>query len=110
MGLMGFARSGIRQYWHVWQVMQDTSKYAATPALGYASKMISLCVLIFLSLVAFVFWLGGLAEKSTFVATDRKISTRSEEHTSELQSRLHLVCRLLLEKKKKKTETMSINT
>src|SRR2546429_2079862 len=27
-------------------------------------------------------------------------STRSEEHTSELQSRLHLVCRLLLEKKK----------
>src|SRR2546422_1816003 len=30
------------------------------------------------------------------------ISVRSEEHTSELQSRLHLVCRLLLEKKKKK--------
>src|SRR2546422_8296643 len=30
---------------------------------------------------------------------------RSEEHTSELQSRLHLVCRLLLEKKKKKTQT-----
>src|SRR2546429_2158457 len=29
-------------------------------------------------------------------------TTRSEEHTSELQSRLHLVCRLLLEKKKKK--------
>src|SRR5690554_7577110 len=31
-------------------------------------------------------------------------SSRSEEHTSELQSRPHLVCRLLLEKKKKKTE------
>src|SRR2546422_7568162 len=30
---------------------------------------------------------------------------RSEEHTSELQSRLHLVCRLLLEKKKKKSNT-----
>src|SRR5687768_17685997 len=29
---------------------------------------------------------------------------RSEEHTSELQSRLHLVCRLLLEKKKKQKE------
>src|SRR2546422_3604057 len=29
-------------------------------------------------------------------------NARSEEHTSELQSRLHLVCRLLLEKKKKK--------
>src|SRR3989449_1587424 len=32
-------------------------------------------------------------------------SIRSEEHTSELQSRLHLVCRLLLEKKKKKIMT-----
>src|SRR5687768_17966939 len=32
-----------------------------------------------------------------------KNQTRSEEHTSELQSRLHLVCRLLLEKKKKET-------
>src|SRR6266436_8014804 len=30
----------------------------------------------------------------------RRGSARSEEHTSELQSRLHLVCRLLLEKKK----------
>src|SRR2546429_2883839 len=30
------------------------------------------------------------------------VGFRSEEHTSELQSRLHLVCRLLLEKKKKK--------
>jgi cytochrome bd-type quinol oxidase subunit 1 len=72
MGLMGFARSGIRQHWHVWQVLQDTSKYAATPALGYAAKMISLCVLIFLSLVAFVFWLGGLAEKSTFVPEQKE--------------------------------------
>src|SRR5690554_7152375 len=42
---------------------------------------------------------------------------RSEEHTSELQSRPHLVCRLLLEKKKKKKKTLheqrtktSINT
>src|SRR5205809_2004925 len=32
---------------------------------------------------------------------------RSEEHTSELQSRLHLVCRLLLEKKKKQLSTGS---
>src|SRR2546422_4210836 len=33
---------------------------------------------------------------------------RSEEHTSELQSRLHLVCRLLLEKKKKNTNKKMI--
>src|SRR2546422_8147818 len=31
-----------------------------------------------------------------------KLRARSEEHTSELQSRIHLVCRLLLEKKKNK--------
>src|SRR3989442_2118592 len=35
---------------------------------------------------------------------------RSEEHTSELQSRPHLVCRLLLEKKKKKNTTSRIST
>src|SRR2546426_8406886 len=33
----------------------------------------------------------------------RRTTTRSEEHTSELQSPCNLVCRLLLEKKKKKT-------
>src|SRR3712207_9012535 len=38
----------------------------------------------------------GLADSST---------SRSEEHTSELQSRQYLVCRLLLEKKKKKKNT-----
>src|SRR2546429_3550180 len=37
-----------------------------------------------------------------FAGRKTKKSTRSEEHTSELQSRLHLVCRLLLEKKKTK--------
>src|SRR2546422_6226404 len=33
-----------------------------------------------------------------------RVANRSEEHTSELQSRLHLVCRLLLEKKNNATE------
>src|SRR2546422_6151469 len=35
----------------------------------------------------------------------RRVTERSEEHTSELQSRLHLVCRLLLEKKKKPNDS-----
>ncbi len=63
MGLMGFARSGIRQHWHIWEVMRDTSQWAATPALGYAGVVISACVLIFLAIVSFVFWIGGLIEK-----------------------------------------------
>src|SRR5687768_18247695 len=39
----------------------------------------------------------------------RRAGCRSEEHTSELQSRLHLVCRLLLEKKKKKKKKIIYN-
>jgi cytochrome d ubiquinol oxidase subunit I len=67
MGLMGFARSGIRQHWHVYEVIRDTSSQAATPALGPAATMISVCVLIFLSLVGLIFWLGGLAEKPAHI-------------------------------------------
>src|SRR2546422_6980935 len=43
---------------------------------------------------------GGRNAESWTVRNARLRRTRSEEHTSELQSRLHLVCRLLLEKKK----------
>src|SRR2546422_7853190 len=42
-----------------------------------------------------------LADRHTEDDLYRMAQDRSEEHTSELQSRLHLVCRLLLEKKKK---------
>src|SRR2546422_3262646 len=40
------------------------------------------------------------AQRARWPSHSRLIASRSEEHTSELQSRLHLVCRLLLEKKK----------
>src|SRR2546422_785521 len=46
-------------------------------------------------------WGRGYATEAARAAAD----WRSEEHTSELQSRLHLVCRLLLEKKKKNAQT-----
>src|SRR2546422_8512169 len=42
-------------------------------------------------------FIGGVANAVTKSGTN---AVRSEEHTSELQSRLHLVCRLLLEKKR----------
>jgi cytochrome d ubiquinol oxidase subunit I len=63
MGLMGFARSGIRQHWHVYGVLRDTSPEAVTPALGYASNVITIVTLVFFALVMFIFWLGGLGEK-----------------------------------------------
>src|SRR5438876_5469905 len=44
---------------------------------------------------------ADLAERDAIVEVGRQL--RSEEHTSELQSPVHLVCRLLLEKKKKET-------
>ncbi len=63
MGLMGFARSGIRQHWHVYGILRDTSPDAVTPALGYAANVITVVTLVFFALVAFIFWLGGLAER-----------------------------------------------
>src|SRR2546429_1999685 len=45
------------------------------------------------------------ARAASMIAVNCGTPARSEEHTSELQSRLHLVCRLLLEKKKKTTHT-----
>src|SRR2546422_7046509 len=60
-------------------------------------------------------WRGAVYRLEQAGATGVKIGARreaesadrSEEHTSELQSRLHLVCRLLLEKKKKNRYTHS---
>src|SRR3712207_8074152 len=45
---------------------------------------------------------AGKWEKNRFMGVELTSKTRSEEHTSELQSRQYLVCRLLLEKKKHK--------
>src|SRR3712207_7904005 len=45
----------------------------------------------------------AVAETPFSGLTDQMVGPRSEEHTSELQSRQYLVCRLLLEKKKKYT-------
>src|SRR2546429_4265475 len=47
-------------------------------------------------------WLQAIGRLKHGIST----AQRSEEHTSELQSRLHLVCRLLLEKKKNLTQPL----
>ncbi len=60
MGLMGYVRSGLRQHWHVYGVMRDTSVDAFTPTLGFATKVVSVTVLIFFMLIGFVFWLASL--------------------------------------------------
>jgi hypothetical protein len=50
--------------------MRDTSQWAATPALGFAAQIISVCVIIFLGMISFIFWLGGLVEKPQLVPKD----------------------------------------
>src|SRR3712207_6930025 len=49
-------------------------------------------------------------ELAARVVAELHLDLRSEEHTSELQSRQYLVCRLLLEKKKKTNYSMSVPT
>src|SRR5687768_17699096 len=54
---------------------------------------------------------GGVRDRADFGAervAGGAVGARSEEHTSELQSRLHLVCRLLLEKKKPSTKITTL--
>jgi cytochrome bd ubiquinol oxidase subunit I len=66
MGLMGYVRSGLRQHWHVYGVIRDTSVDAFTPTLGFATKVVSVTVLLFFLLVGFVFWITSLHDKPNF--------------------------------------------
>src|SRR6267143_5930778 len=90
----------------------DTGKRFVVPAKVVSSRptqlerisMLRMKVLLLLAVTAITVLLAGCsgvggAETSTSNAAGTTPS-RSEEHTSELQSQFHLVCRLLLEKKK----------
>jgi hypothetical protein len=63
MCLMGYIRSGLRENWHIYGVMQDTSPWAYTPTMAYMGKVIGACTLIFLGIVTFLFWLSGVSDK-----------------------------------------------
>jgi len=62
MSLMGYIRSGLREDWHVFGVLRDTSASALTPSMAYMARVIAGIVAAFIALVAFVFWLAGLGE------------------------------------------------
>ena len=66
MGLMGYVRSGLRQHWHVYGVIRDTSPDAFTPTLGFATQVVSVTVLIFFVLIGFVFWLSSLHDRPDY--------------------------------------------
>jgi cytochrome d ubiquinol oxidase subunit I len=79
MGLMGYVRSGLRQHWHVYGIIRDNSPDAFTPTLGFATQVVSVTVLIFFVLIAFVFWVAGLSHKA-----DWRPAGKREERVEEL--------------------------
>ncbi|MGH2620550.1 MAG: hypothetical protein ACRDHG_08265, partial [Anaerolineales bacterium] len=64
MSLMGFIRSGLREDWHIFGVLRDTSEGAFTPNMAVMARVIAGIVAGFVALVGFVFWLAGLGEQS----------------------------------------------
>ena len=68
MGLMGYIRSGIRQHWHVVDIMRDASVDAFTPTLGYAANVVSVATVLFMAIVIFVFWLSQISGTKTVAA------------------------------------------
>ena len=64
MALMGFVRSSLRQHWHVYEILEDTSVTAFTPAIGYATVVVSVCVILFFALVGMVIWIAELGSHS----------------------------------------------
>ncbi len=69
MGLMGYIRSGIRQHWHVYQVMKDTSDGAYLPSHGFATMVVSIVVLLFFLFVSGVFALAMRSDRRERAAT-----------------------------------------
>src|SRR2546422_5586458 len=104
-----------------WTVMLVPHGSGASRAVEVSQTFVKALVGIG-SVVALTFLVLGIAAISRGVSITRSRALenenrlladeiqrmRSEEHTSELQSRLHLVCRLLLEKKKKRSEIINI--
>jgi cytochrome bd ubiquinol oxidase subunit I len=83
MGLMGYVRSGLRQHWHVYGVVRDTSVDAFTPTLGFATKVVSVTVLEFFLLIGVVFWIASLHDRPDFQRRTKPIP-QTGAHEAEL--------------------------
>src|SRR5207302_10690308 len=88
-------RSTLFPYTTLFRSSDGTSTVTFTPSFGSVPFNQSFRAKIFYTL-----------SPSTYLSTSSLGTFRSEEHTSELQSRENLVCRLLLEKKKKKNKIL----
>ena len=98
---------------YVPEMVATRRKFHARPELGWTEFETTATVITRLRALGYQVLCGtqvvkpeavlGRDEKLVAAAIERAKSARSEEHTSELQSRSDLVCRLLLAKKKKAT-------
>jgi cytochrome bd ubiquinol oxidase subunit I len=62
IGLMGFIRSGLRENWHIFGILQDTSAGSWTPDNLVMAQVVSVCAFLFLAAVSFLFWLATAGE------------------------------------------------
>ncbi len=83
MGLMGYVRSGLRQHWHVYGVIRDTSADAFTPTLGFATQVVSATVLAFFLLIGVVFWITSLHDRPDFERSRARLREGSDEVSPE---------------------------
>jgi hypothetical protein len=60
MGLMGYVRSGLREDWHVYGALRDTSDWAWTPTNAVMARVVGGIVVAFLAIVAAMFWLANI--------------------------------------------------
>ncbi len=63
MGMMAYVRSGLRENWHIYGVLKDTSQWAYTPSIGVMVQMVGGITIVFLLAISFLFWIAGLAAK-----------------------------------------------
>ena len=56
MAMMGYARSASRIHWHIFGVLEDTTRHAYSPALGQALTMAAICTALYFFLVGLVVW------------------------------------------------------
>ena len=80
MGLMGYVRSGLRQHWHVYGIIRDNSVDAFTPTLGFATKVVSVTVLLFFVLIGVVFWIASLHDLPDFDGAEPELVMRVPAH------------------------------
>ena len=72
MGLMGFIRSGLREDWHIYGVLRDTSAQAWTPTNATMTVTVGIITLVFVIWIGILFWIAGLSDKKKAAAEEAK--------------------------------------